>query len=378
MAVAVSKAVRAAELETPPGPRPETIRRDSFRPIRSEAGDNINIDRQLFLEDDHLDNLEDWVERLLRTVGRTEANLITANELEGLEGQIRALMSSRGLRRVFAAQLVTGAMFTTTGTSGAKEVGDPKKASGVTPSVHVAFESEHFFSHTNGVDFSLGGRFGFQPALTLVREKSDTDPTPVPDPNATVPDIPKGSLSSNCQEAFAWELSPRFNIHLMDTAELSLTATAGQILLIDEIKLIENVSEATLVIPVDNGTSKGELFGEVGVGFRLFDVPLNAIHAEKRQLSPVFEANAGIRWDNRFKRANDLTIFDSPSKRIYADFMINGLTVLDRRDDAADPGRSYGLSFGVDYEASTDGSVPNGTRFLIRGDFDLIQLLSPR
>ena len=48
------------------------------------------------------------------------------------------------------------------------------------------------------------------------------------------------------------------------------------------------------------------------------------------------------------------------------------------RDNAADPTRSYGLSFGVDYERSFDASVLSGTRFLIRGNFDLIKILSPR
>jgi hypothetical protein len=308
-----------------------------------------------------------------------------------LAESLNAKMSSHDLLNPFGAQLITALGFNatggaksgalssppssaTTGSSGqvaAEASGSPTQTQ---PVGYVAWESEHFFADVDRHlgDVSINGRFGFQPALAIVQPAASGAATGAPAPS---------TLTASYQQAFQWDMSPRWNLRSGDIAETSLFARLGQSVLTNDATLVEPTTNtqldtraAFLAVPVDNSTGRAAVIWEVGTEFHIFGRSLDILHTDGGTLSPMFGFAAGFRNDSRFRAEGPLAAYTNPQRRVFFRFLVDALQVVTA--DHTSPQFTVGIA--VDYERAAGGSglrVPSGTRIVLRGDLKILQAI---
>ncbi len=400
--------------------RPGESKSDPLAINMLPKGADINIDQQIRHEHERYENLKEWWELAKKELPEKGKNtttptakgldhilvggktlekatgeeLITAEQdFQNVRRSLHSIMDHRGLRQIFAASLVSGVVFGDVGNpgSGAKTVGAAStsatpsstasatvaasSANNTSATAHIIWESQHFGSDSHSVDMSFGGKFGFQPALTLVKpDTSGQQSTSQPNTTATTTEAQPAF-----QQAFIWNIAPRFNFHIGERSELTVSPTLGQIRLNSQSQIIEDGNgKGSLYIGLDNGAGKAELYYEYAAAYRIYDNPLHIIHEEQSQLAPVFDASFGFRRDDRFRRAGQLVAFDHPQNRFFFRFMVNGLKVIDRRAEAAANTKPFSVDFGVEYEQHWLGpssGIPSATKIIIRGNLDLLKAL---
>jgi hypothetical protein len=290
--------------------------------------------------------------------------------LSALADVLKELLSRRQLLEPFAAALITGGVLTNSSPVTSEQPDNDEQ----TILTHVVWESPHFGQHHDGpLDFSFGGRLGFQPAFTLLTTREDRRPET------------SDEVEADYQQAFIWDANVRLNVQLKDSlttgGEASLVARLGQVNLLDSATLTHRGADSTLAFDLSAG--QAELFWEIGARYALFSNPLDIVHADKTTINPLFEFEALYRRDSRFKEfagaettGRKRVTFDSPEDRLVLRFFVDALHVVDRRSEAEEP-QTFTLGFGVEYERGWKGktTIPAGTKILLRGDFDLLRAL---
>jgi hypothetical protein len=306
--------------------------------------------------------------------------------LDSVDLRVRGLMRYVGLLDPFAGSLVAGPAFgetgklspgttsagsgsTSTSTSGTAAVSSESKTTAL---AHVEWGSKHFGDESwSPVDFSFGGSFGLQPSLTLL-----TNPPPA---GSSTSSTSSTATTSQYQSAFVWSLNAHGNLHTGSSAEASSFVRAGQVRLLsgNGATVVDQGANSTLEIPLNSNADRMAWFYEGGVEFNYYSKALEVIHAEKGQLDPAFNIALAYKLDTRFKRDAGVIGFDSPDRRLVFRFLINGLKIFDRRPDTT-ASKPYTISFGVEHERGFGTNpVPSGTQIIIRGDINLLKLISP-
>jgi hypothetical protein len=265
--------------------------------------------------------------------------------------ELQDFIEGRSVDEDFVAELVPGFAFEDT----------PDGGSEGSTTAFIRWETEHFGfrGERRDFDFSVAGRLGFQPALTLVVPEDDAEET--------------AEASAKFQEAFTWTFTPKLHLHFRDRAELDLSATAGQTVLTSDVSQRERNGVHELVIPANNGKGKAAWFGEAALGVKIYRRGTAVQHLQQG-LDPRIEVSLGYRYDTRFDREGDLVTFASPESRFVFRFMLGDIRVVDRT--GGEGAATFTLSFGVEHEwARRDGGVPAGTRFLLRGNLELLKAL---
>lgn len=286
-----------------------------------------------------------------------------------------------GLRKhdlfaTFAAVLITGATLT--------DAGQPEKEENTPPAADapkvqeasadaqalgtIIWQSRHFGDESiRTIDWSVGGRIGIQPVLNLVTS------TP-PDAAEDAPPV----VGAVHQNAFTWNFGVQLHKPVRGiNSEFGWFGSAGSSTLTTLPKAVDKGTGSFVAFPLDYGAQKTAWLWETGVSFNIFDNPLEQIHAEKGTLSPQFQALIAIRRDERFRG----TLFDdyeSPTGRLVFRLTLDAIRVFDRRQ-FGEVAKPFTFGFVVEHERSlaTQGTrVPSATRFVLRGDINLLHALS--
>jgi hypothetical protein len=228
-------------------------------------------------------------------------------------------------------------------------------------------ETRHFLDEDHSLfDVSMGGRIGFQPALTLVQKIASSG-------------TPTDAAAGKYQDAFGWATTLKVNAKAdgMDS-EIPLTVMFGQYILTTDTAVIDQGATRTIAIPLGDG-SDAQSFWEVTAGLNFYGRSLHLVHAEKDFLHPLIGLTFGYKHDARFKQGTDSTLvrFDAPEDRLVFRFLTAPFPVV--MGDGTSGKKTVGLSFGIEHEWAPKGAntVPSGTRILLRGDVDLLKALRP-
>lgn len=296
------------------------------------------------------------------------------DKFEIIDDDVARRMDSHGLAQPFAAELASGLGFQSAGaSSNLTQTAAGQDSNSSSPIVHVVWESRHFGSNRRSpIELSFAGRFGFQPALTLVAPVSGGGAAST---SAAEPD--PAQTRASYQEAFGWSTGTRISFPFAKYWEISAVPRLGQMVLTDDATLIRDQGPAFIAIPINNNASNAELFWEYAGEINLFGQPHDLVHLTKGVLTPLLNITAGMRHDARFKKEGQLVAFDNPERRFFFKFLISGLMVT--RTAATGTNETFSLSFGVEHERPWSGEqgavIPAGTRLLIRGDVNLLQAL---
>lgn len=299
-------------------------------------------------------------------------------DLNEVDERTHMLMSYVGLLDPLAGSLVSGPVIGDTGKVSTSNTAQPaaSSTSKTVPLAHIEWGSQHFREENplwNHVDFSIGGSFGFQPALSLLTTPATANAT------GSTPPKPSTLTTQQYQSAFVWDVNARTNIQAWSMSELSVVATTGQIRLFNGNggTIVDQGANSTLEIPFNANADSFSWFYEGGMEYNFYNKALEVVHAEKGQLAPLFNIGLFYKKDSRFDQKNGVVGFDSPDRRLDFRFMINGLKIFDRRSDSTSS-KPYSISFGVEHERGFGNNpLPSGTRIIIRGDLELLKLINP-
>lgn len=292
--------------------------------------------------------------------------------------QLTDALKKHDLFATFAAVLVTGATLVDASQpdedgAAAEAAADAKTSDGAEQGAQalgtIVWQSRHFGDESIRVlDWSVGGRIGVQPVLNLVTATPASD---APDDGAP------GQVSAVHQNAFVWTFGVQGHKPIRGiNSELGGYVSTGSSTLTALPKAIDKGEGSFIAFPLDYGTQKTAWLWEAGAMFNIFDNPLEQIHAEKGTTTPQFQALVAIRRDERF-RGNPYGSYRSPMGRLLFRLTLDAIRVIDRRQ-FGEPSRPFTFGFVVEHERSlafTGARVPSATRFVLRGDVNLLNAL---
>lgn len=296
------------------------------------------------------------VPRITQPESGDAANLAEAKkELQEFRERLHDVMDTRGLRQPVAAELLSGFAFADVEGVGS---GDTQQ------STFLHFASKHAgatYDEDRNFDFSIGGRLGLQPALTLVKSEA------VGGADSAAPAV----TQTRHQQAFVMSVRPQVNLHCFnDSTELSLFGTAGLMRLMQSAE--QSADGRTVLIPVGNDGGRSSRFFEAGARVQI-GASRELVHEQKDSDAPL-EFGFGYRRDLRFKKDADLVAFESPQDRLVARVALNNLLVWDRTDP--ERVKTFNLTLGIEHEwAIKKGGIPSATRIFLRSDVNLDKLL---
>lgn len=312
--------------------------------------------------------------------GTTRGQVSARTVFDQLETQIPDRLKKHNLTQLFSAVLVSGPMFGDTGEV-AKTINDKSADFGALST--ILWQSAHFGNEDEWGkwDYSLGGRVGLQPVLTIVKAE-DTETTGGETPATKGRRLAEAGEEEAAaepepehQQALGWTMGIAANRRVSNYAEVSLGAKVGGSYLVSSPLLVDRgVRDSYVAVNVQNGTGRTAWLWEVGAEVNMFNAPLGVLHIAKDLLSPQLSAGIAVRRDSRFKKDGDLLGFDDPEWRLVYRFMLDAVTVIDRRQVGEDA-KPFTFGFGVEYERSLKGSasVPSATRFILRGNVNLFK-----
>lgn len=296
--------------------------------------------------------------RVLRRWANVDADAEAAQLtiLDSLDMRLQTMMKYVGLLDPFAGFLVAGPVFGETGKLSSGNVSANATGSATTTTAtaatsagsnttalaHIEWGSKHFLDQSwSHFDFSFGGSFGLQPALTLL-----TNP-----PASTSTAASPAPTTSQYQSAFIWDVNGKTNLHTGSNAEMAGFFRVGQLRLLtgNGATIVDQGANSTLQIPLNGNANRMSWFYEAGVEWNYYSKSLEIIHAEKGQLDPAFNIGVSYKIDTRFTQNAGVVGFNSPDRRFNFRFLINGLKVFDKRPDTT-ASKPYAISFGVEYE----------------------------
>ena len=297
----------------------------------------------------------------------------------GVARQLDVTLKERDLFATFAAVLVTGATLVDAAQPQTKATkdnagGEFKKGDDAEQGAQalgmIVWQSRHFGDESIRVmDWSIGGRIGIQPVLNLVTATPAADVPVGENPPVT---------SAVHQNAFVWNAGVQMNKPFRGiNSELGWYGSTGSSTLTSLPKAIDKGQGSFVAFPLDYGAEKTAWLWETGVAFNIFDNPLEQIHAEKGTTSPQFQALVAVRRDERF-RGGAYDGYNGPASRLLFRLTLDAIRVLDRRE-FGEPSKPFTFGFVVEHERSLATSglrVPAATRFVLRGDINLLRALT--
>jgi hypothetical protein len=343
----------------------------------SPAGSEVN--RNIIQLRINYKRLKKWIPDTAPTAATTEWLASRKAQLKVAQ-QLQLTLKNRDLFATFAAVLVTGATLVDASQPEAKAgdkkeaAADAKKGDGAEQDAQalgtIVWQSRHFGDESIRVfDWSIGGRIGVQPVLNLVTDTPAADVPPGENPPV---------VSAVHQNAFVWTAGVQMNkpIRGIDS-EFGWYGSTGSSTLTSLPKAVDKGQGSFVAFPLDYGAQKTAWLWETGMTFNVFDNPLEQIHAEKGTTSPQFQALVGVRRDERF-RGGVYDDYDRPTARLLFRLTLDAIRVLDRRE-FGEPSKPFTFGFVVEHErslASKGLRVPSATRFVLRGDINLLRALS--
>lgn len=233
----------------------------------------------------------------------------------------------------------------------------------------IVWQSRHFGDESlERFDWSLGGKVGVQPVLNLVTA------TPAADAAADAP----AEISAVHQNAFVWSAASQLNVPVRGiNSEYTFYGSLGSSTLTTLPKAVDKGQGSFVAFPLDYGAEKTAWQWEAGAAFNIFDNRLEQIHAEKGTTSPQFQALVAFRRDGRFQ-GTAYSNYENPMGRLVFRLTLDAIRVLDRRQ-FGEASKPFTFGFVVEHERSLAGSglrVPSATRFVLRGDINLLRALT--
>lgn len=209
------------------------------------------------------------------------------NEIHDSDDRIHRLMALYGLRERLAAALDSGVSVAETGDDEVRSARDTSLETQVRGLVR--WESEHFGDDKPkaGMDFSIGGSFGFIPIVTLVSVIDPITKLPVGGEQAPIP-------FSTYFQGFTWDIVGRGHFPARGRFESGIFLKFGHGALLSDTDSFERKgaaagSDAVVVMQrFRNGTGRVAPFWETGVEGRLYgEESMDQVHSEKTYLNPA-------------------------------------------------------------------------------------------
>jgi hypothetical protein len=121
-------------------------------------------------------------------------------------------------------------------------------------------------------------------------------------------------------------------------------------------------------------------FFDAKVNVRWFGRDLSQVHRSGQTLMPVVAGYVGVRHDQRFHRAGDLSGFDDPTGRVILGAAVTPIRVSVRRADEHASATLVAIGGAIDWERALRGAVqlPSGFRAILRADVDITAALRSR
>ncbi len=113
---------------------------------------------------------------------------------------------------------------------------------------------------------------------------------------------------------------------------------------------------------------------------RWFAEGVSLVHQIGQTLMPVLQAYVGVRHDQRFHRAGDLSGFDDPTGRVIVGVAAHPIRVAARRADEHATATLIAIGGAFDWERALRGAVqlPSGFRAILRADIDVTAAIHRR
>lgn len=308
----------------------------------------------------------------------------TRKELNEIGVLLPRLLKKHDLFAQFSAVLITGASLTDAGQpeppapaeagteqeeSGGETVAAESPSQDPTGVGWVIFQSRHFGDESlRPIDISVGGRVGFQPVLNLVAPKEDSG-----DQVDT-----SQSLTAVHQSAFVWNFAVQANRQLRGiNGEVGFFVKGGTSTLMSTPKAIDKGGDSFIAFPLDGGANATAWLWDTGFEFNMFDTRLEQMHAEKGGTSPQFQLMLALRRDERF-RGSGFEDYERSAGRLVFRLALDAIKVFDKRQ-VGEVAKPFTFGFVVEHERSLASSglrVPSATRFMLRGDINLLRAIT--
>jgi len=219
------------------------------------------------------------------------------------------------------------------------------------PFVRLELETAHVDIGA-GWDAGLGFQVGWQPMLTMAKAA-------------------RSSVIPAYRDGFTTSQSFRF-ARASSTTETAIVGRVGASRLSLAPLLDRGSSPNQPLAIADNGIAEWALVFDAGVDFRWYVRDVWLEHLTAQTLEPLVDVHVGLRHDQRFHRAGELSEFDDPTGRLVFGFTVNPIRITDRR--AGGIGNTW-LTFGggFEFEGALRGPtrLPSGFRIVLAGRLDL-------
>jgi hypothetical protein len=267
-------------------------------------------------------------------------------QVAGLDADARALMNADGLLAAKYAARLQGA-FVSAGPGG--YAGQPRDTPGDgtrSAVVRVDVDTAHLDVGA-GWDASLGFQCGREPLLRMTKPAGAA---------AAIPTYRDGLITSQ---------TVRIG-RASGSAETSITGRAG-------------ATRLDVAGAASNDVAEWALFFDARADLKWYGRDMWLVHVARQTLDPLVDAYVGVRHDQRFHRAGDLSEFDDPTGRLFFGFAVHPIRVADPH--ARGSGNTL-LSIGgaFEYEGALRGParLPSGFKLLVGGNLDLPRALQRR
>ena len=290
------------------------------------------------------------------------------SRVEDAGTSLAAEMRAHNLLNAFSAGFFVGTAIGTTnrvvGTSSSTDVTQRIVETDSTLQLTtLTVESAHFgWRGEHRADVSFRAQAGFRPVLNLLSASFG----PGSDQSAMVAILQQALVvSGGARFGRPFEIA---NIELSGVVQVGAAQVSSDAVTFDDKK------PALIATSVTPGTSRAAWFSDYGAELNFFDNPVRVLHAEKGLVTPAVSVDAGYRYDSRFASANFPGLGTSPH-RFYFRCMVDAIKTISSRAIGED-GKAFDIGFGIEYERpmfGTSSSVPASTRFLIRGDINLLK-----
>ena len=145
------------------------------------------------------------------------------------------------------------------------------------------------------------------------------------------------------------------------SSEVALVGRAG-------IGRIDDASSAAA-----NAIGPATAFYDATIDLRWFGKEVSLVHRTAQTLMPILQGYAGLRHDQRYHRAGDLSGFDDPTGRVVAGVITSPIRIGDRGARERPGATIVAIGGGFEWQRALRGAVqlPSGYEAMLRADVDV-------
>jgi hypothetical protein len=167
---------------------------------------------------------------------------------------------------------------------------------------------------------------------------------------------------------FATSAAFRIAHALSSSSEIAVVGGAG-------VARIDDIQHAAA-----NDIGPAAAFFDAKIDVRWFGRDVSLVRQTGQMLMPILQGYVGVRHDQRFHRAGDLSGFDDPTGRVIVGVAVNPIRVAARHADAHGSATLVAIGGGFDLERALRGAVqlPSGFRAMLRADVDVTAAMRGR